>query len=307
MQNFLKMKNNLAVVIPYFKIDFFKETINSLANQTDKNFNVYIGNDASATNPEKLIDTFREKVNITYRNFSENLGSKSLVLQWYRCLELVQHEEWVLFLCDDDVLDFNVVASFYEHLNEIEAEGSSVVRFASQVIDANGIKQSNIYKHPVKELGFDFLERKLKGGSRSSLSEYLFNKKELLKIGIKDLPLAWYSDLLLVIEMAIYNPIFTINQSIVFFRNSGINITSKNDNLVKKNEATFAFYFFIIENYDKRISSSFIEQIYFRLEKTILDNKKNINYWLKTFKLYLNKGKFTKFACIVLKALKSIT
>lgn len=37
----------LAIVIPYYKLTFFEETLQSLANQSDKRFKVYIGDDAS--------------------------------------------------------------------------------------------------------------------------------------------------------------------------------------------------------------------------------------------------------------------
>jgi hypothetical protein len=33
----------LAIVIPYYKRTFFEETLQSLANQTDKRFQVFIG------------------------------------------------------------------------------------------------------------------------------------------------------------------------------------------------------------------------------------------------------------------------
>ena len=44
----------LAIVIPYYKIIFFEKTLESLAQQTDKRFRVYIGDDASPDSPEKL-------------------------------------------------------------------------------------------------------------------------------------------------------------------------------------------------------------------------------------------------------------
>jgi hypothetical protein len=40
----------LAIIIPYYKLCFFEENLQSLAAQTDKRFKVYIGDDAS---PEK--------------------------------------------------------------------------------------------------------------------------------------------------------------------------------------------------------------------------------------------------------------
>lgn len=298
------MKSDLAIVIPYYKYDFFKVTLDSLANQTNKNFTVYIGNDASPNNPEELLSNYKDKFNIVYKNFSENLGSKSLVQQWNRCLDLVQEETWVQILGDDDVLLENVVESFYAESNS--SSSAKVFRFATQVIDENSRKTSSVFIHPKEEKGFDFLERKLNGQTRSSLSEYIFNKKELLQFGIKDLPLAWYSDMLLVIELGIENPIVSINTSVVFFRNSGVNITSKKDNLVKKNVATFAFYFYLIRNYKKKISSSFLKVLYFQLEKTILDNKKNTSFWIKTLNLYVSNGRFLQFVTLIFRAIKSI-
>ncbi len=38
---------SLAIVISFYKIIFFEETLQSLANQIDKRFKVCIGNDAS--------------------------------------------------------------------------------------------------------------------------------------------------------------------------------------------------------------------------------------------------------------------
>jgi len=37
----------LAIVIPYYKRTFFEETLQSLANQTDKRFQVYVGDDTN--------------------------------------------------------------------------------------------------------------------------------------------------------------------------------------------------------------------------------------------------------------------
>ena len=80
----------LAIAIPYYKIDFFRGTLDSLANQTNQNFNIYIGNDASPSDPEKLIKEYSEKLTITYRSFDKNLGSPNLPKHWDRCLKMLQ-------------------------------------------------------------------------------------------------------------------------------------------------------------------------------------------------------------------------
>ena len=50
--------NQLAIIIPYYKIDFFEETLQSVAAQTNKNFTLYIGNDASPNSPLPLIQKY---------------------------------------------------------------------------------------------------------------------------------------------------------------------------------------------------------------------------------------------------------
>lgn len=298
------MKNNLAIVIPYYKFDFFEETLDSLANQTNKNFNVYIGNDASPNNPENLISKYQDKFNIFYKEFKSNIGGNSLVKQWYRCLDMVHNEDWILILGDDDVLSSTCVEDFYNEYNSFK--NLDVIRFASQVIDNFSVKISNIYCHPKLENGFEFLERKLNGGTRSSLSEYIFNRKQLLEKKIKDFPLAWYSDLLLVVELSTNKPIYTINSSVFYFRNSGYNITSRQDNLVKKNQATFSFYLYVIKNYKNRLNPNFLNFLYFKLEKTILYNKKNIRLWLKTLNLYAINGRIIQFIELIFQGIKRI-
>lgn len=291
----------IALVIPYYKHDFFEATLQSLALQTNKQFHVYIGDDASTHPPTTLLEKYQDQFSITYHRFESNLGGTSLVQQWNRCLALVQNETWVQILGDDDTLAPNVIASFYENLSEITKENSAVVRFATQVIDENGKAISGIYQHPKLELATDFLLRKLKGGTRSSLSEYIFKKEKLEEFQFKDFPLAWHSDLLAVLEFAEFKMIYTINEAVVDFRLSGKNITSKSDDLLVKNQATFSFYYYLLYHHRKAFSKELQKILFERLEKTHLDNKKQIKAWLQLFFIYLLTHNLKRFLLLSLK------
>jgi cellulose synthase/poly-beta-1,6-N-acetylglucosamine synthase-like glycosyltransferase len=70
----------LAIVIPYYKIDYFEETLIALANQIDKRFKVYIGDDGSPNPPAELILKYHDCLNIHYKRFVENIGLKELDL-----------------------------------------------------------------------------------------------------------------------------------------------------------------------------------------------------------------------------------
>lgn len=296
----------LAIVIPYYKLSFFENTLQSLVNQTDLRFKVYIGDDASKQDCLFLLEKFKGKFDYDYHRFESNLGSISLVKQWERCLEMTQKEEWIMVLGDDDTIDENCVASFYVELEKVDQLKINVIRFASVVIDQNDVKLSKIHFHPKIEKSPDFLIRKLKGGTRSSLSEYIFRRSIVESVGFKDLPLAWHSDILAVMEFSNFDSIYTINCANVNFRISGLNITSRNDNLAQKNIASFQFYYYLLNEKNNFFDNNQSDILYKRLEKTFLDNKKNVYFWVLFTRLYLSNFKIKSYLIFITQMVKSI-
>lgn len=273
----------LAIVIPYYKIVFFEETLQSLANQTDKRFKVYIGNDASPENPEELLSKYKNQFEFVYRHFENNLGRTSLTQQWKRCIELTDNEKWLMILGDDDALENNVVEDFYTNLNEIENESITVVRFSTVKIDKTGKNITYAYEHPKVEKAVDFLFRK----TRSSLSEYVFLKSKVIDIGFKDFPLAWFSDILAVLEFSDFKRIFTINTAVIKIRISDLSISGKQDNLEKKAKATFEYNHYLITKKSHYFTDKQKEILLHNLSKTYINDKKNIIYFLKISKIYV--------------------
>ena len=294
----------LAIVIPYYKIDFFNETLRCLACQTNKRFHVYIGDDASHTDPSSLLDGYKDTIKFTYKKFNCNLGGQSLVKHWERCIAMSAKEEWIMILGDDDTFSSNFVAEFYNNLDEINSNKISVIRYATIVIDKNGHLISQTYKHPKIEKATDFLIRKLKGSTRSTLSEYIFKKNKVDEIKFKELPLAWYSDLLAVMEFSEFNTIFTINNAISSFRDSGKNITSRTNDYIVKADATFSFYYYMLKNHHRKLPKNLRDLIFNRIEKTFLDNKKNIINWFKLMYLYTIRLKIKRSVFLVPKIIK---
>lgn len=296
----------LAIVIPYYKYTFFEATLISLKNQTDKRFNVYVGNDASTENPERLLEKYYDSFKLKYKKFERNLGNESLVEQWERCINMIQHEKWLVILGDDDVLEENFVEQFYSHLNEVNKHNINVIRYATRVINEHNEHVSKVYTHPKIEKSTDFLMRKLKGGTRSSLSEFVFKSQVLKEIKFKNLPLAWYSDYLAVLECTYFGEMYTINDAIVYFRLSGLNITSQKTNLTLKNVATFNFYYYLLEKKDHFFNKEQKEKLYFMLEKTFLDNKKNIKFWWQLTVMYMVHLKIIGYLRFLTKVTRAI-
>ena len=294
----------LAIIIPYYKLTFFKATLQSLANQSDKRFKVYIGNDASPENPEVLLEKYKGKLDFSYCRFKNNLGGTSLVKQWERCIGLSDSEEWIVILGDDDVLGDNVVENFYKNLEEIKLN-SNLVRFASCKIDREGIETSSIYYNPKIGSATDIIFK----GVRSSLSEYVFPRNKIVNIGFKDFPLAWYSDVLAVLEFSDFKNVFSINEAVVYIRISDISISGSQDNDKLKSKAKFNFYYYLLNNKLKEFSNYEKEELFFSLNKCYINNKKELEFLLKINKLYLTRflpKELLKFYFSILFGLKII-
>ena len=281
----------IAIVIPYYKFTFLEEAVASLVNQTNKNFKLYIGNDASPQCPEALLEIYKGRLNFTYKKFETNLGGVSLVNQWNRSIEMIEDEEWIMILGDDDVLDNNVVEEFYSTINEVNFLKINVIRFASIKINSNSEVSSDPYLHPKLENSTDFFFR----NTRSSLSEYIFRKECVDSIGFKDFPLAWYSDVLGVLEFSVFEQVYSINTAMVNVRISEHSISGKKDNQLAKSKSKSLFYGYLIGlklhffNKDQKI------KLLQQFGNSYLNDKKNIPLFLEVSKSFISNMFFKEY------------
>lgn len=236
----------LAIIIPYYKLVFFEQTLLSLANQKDKRFRVYIGDDASPENCDYLLTKYKGKFDFNYHRFDENLGRFSLTQHWERCIALSNDEEWLMILGDDDYLEENVVVAFYKDLETFRNK-TNLVRFSSKIFRQESNIFSKLYTHPVWEKASDSYFRKFQFLTMSSLSEYIFKRESYDKFNFNNFPLAWYSDDMAWFEFSDNKEIYTINEAVVVFRFSNYNISGREDNEVDKEYAKFLFYKKIIK------------------------------------------------------------
>lgn len=277
----------LAIIIPYYKLSFFEETLKSLSNQTDNRFKVYIGDDASPKNPIVLLEQFKGKFEYQYVKFDTNLGGISLVNQWHRCINL-SSEDWIMILGDDDVLSPNLVADFYNNLPEIELHQSNVVRFATKIIDGSGKLISEVYNHPKTETAIEFLCRKFSKQTRSSLSEHIFKRAVVVEKRFRNFPLAWHSDDMAVIDFSESNKIYSVNSSFVSVRVSEISLTGDEQFMKVKNKATFQFCNVLFKEYASSFSKIQMKIILKKLELAYF-NIPSFNNYLVISSYYCNR------------------
>lgn len=221
------MINNsrLAVVIPAYKLSYFKDTLDSLANQKCKDFTVYIGDDASPEDLATLVTTYRDKIKIVYKRFEENLGGKDLVAHWDRCINLTDGEDWLWLFSDDDIMEASCVENFYGCLNQVcDAE---LFHFDLNFIDHGGFvtKTCNAFTEYMSVA--EFFDRRVGFKINSTVVEYIFSRRAYQRVGgFVNNDMAWCSDDASWIKMGTKTGIVTIPGSIVYWRDGGMNISS---------------------------------------------------------------------------------
>lgn len=239
--------NQLAIVIPYYKIEFFDQCLESLAKQTCKDFKVYIGDDCSPADPTDLINKYRNRLDIHYTRFSENLGRDFLTKQWDRCITLSEGEPWLMMPGDDDLFSENVVEEFYKELPQIEKDGFNVVRCNVTEIDGNGVVIKKCKYPNVTATTGDYIKC-IAGNYHVSLPEYIFKRSCYEQFGFHHFPLAYGSDNVAWLEFSKGGDVYTLPDSWCYMRYSDVNISGSKSNLKTKMYGTFLSKKYIIKH-----------------------------------------------------------
>lgn len=278
----------LHIIIPYYKIKYFDSTLESLQNQSDQRFKVFIGDDASPEPPTDLLNKYEGTFDFLYQRFSVNVGGTSLVNQWERCIDLIDFNDhdWMMILGDDDFLGENFVAEFYKNFQEFQ-DKTHVVRFATKVINEKTQETSEAFTHPQWENKMDAFFRRIKGYTRGSLSEQVFSYATYKKFGFRKYPLAWHADDMAWLDFPQEMSLFSINEALVYIRYSDDNITGKNTNLDDKNAASLQYLQDVINEYADLLTLKKRINIYLMYEGRLKNTRKlTRSDWSYLFKLY---------------------
>ena len=219
---------NLAIVIPAYKSTFLTEALDSIANQTCKEFTVYIGDDHSPNDLKSIVDQYRGNFDLVYRRFEENMGGKDLVGQWERCIDMTQGEPWFWLFSDDDVMEPNCVEEFYKLIHEKPA--AKLVHFNIREIDKDGHELSKQREYPPYMTVKGYLDGKLSIAPtiNSFVVEFIVHRDVFFGTGrFQKYDLAWGSDFISWVKFAdAAGGIYTCSSGHVCWRSSGENIST---------------------------------------------------------------------------------
>ena len=246
-------QNNLAIVIPAYKSTFLAAALDSIAAQTCKDFTLYIGDDCSPNNLGEIVDRYRDKINLVYKRFDNNLGGKDLVAQWERCIDMTQGEEWIWLFSDDDLMEARCVEEFYKTIKDNPQAG--LVHFNIMAIYGKEEKEKKFSLFPKYVTAKEYLDNKLKGKFVSFVVEFVVRRNVFYESGrFENFDLAWGSDFVSWIKFAhTAKGIYTCNHAKVKWRSSGENVSTDDRNeIVVRKEKAFLDYTFWIYKYSRK-------------------------------------------------------
>lgn len=180
-------------LLPAYKTTFFKDSLESILNQTYPDFNVIVSDDCSPEDLRSVVDQFCDS-RVEYRRNEKNIGAARLVDHWNLLLGLTD-AEYIIMASDDDIYD----SHYLEELDKMTYIFPEVNVFRPRIrcIDAEG---KEFWREKVI-FGEEIISRReylncfAKETLASGIPQYLFKRESLLSIGgFVNLPMAWFSD-----------------------------------------------------------------------------------------------------------------
>ena len=219
--------STLAVIIPAFKSKYLTQSLQSLADQSDKDFTVYVGDDASPDDIASICERFADILNIKYTRFDSNLGAVTLMQHWERCIELSADEPWIWIFSDDDIAHKHHVKAFRDALISTE-EKYDIYRFDTQVIDDNNLVTFAEHPSPCIESFVDVCVATMMENRVNNLPNTIFRRSKYKEIGgLVCFPYGQSADWASIILLSRPNSIYTIPLIRFSWRYSPIGITWK--------------------------------------------------------------------------------
>lgn len=279
----------VSVIIPNFNhAPFLKERIDSVLNQTYKDFEIIILDDCSTDNSREIIESYRgnEKISKIIYN-QENSGST--FKQWTKGISYSEGD-WIWIAESDDWCS----EFFLENLvNDLIKDSSIAFTYCqSYIYEENNTVRVNWQKVPFKlriEKEQFFNEFMLKGNAVYNASMVIFNKKLYHKLDSKEyLKYKYSGDWVFWTDMSRMGDVIRSSEILNNYRKShNLNVSSK----IMRNGLNFyedvnALIYFEKRDYGK--TDRIIKNYYFdykQLKKKIPENSRIIIE--NNFKKYL--------------------
>ena len=170
----------ITVIIPnYNHSPYLDERIQSVLNQTFKDFEVIILDDCSSDNSREIIENYRNNPQISHILFNDK-NSGSTFIQWNKGFELAKGQ-YIWIAESDDVADTKFLEKI---ISNIDKNNPVLIFTNSHFIDSNSSiidsKSHRIWNHCIQMEGISFVKRYLLGYNNIYNASAVVFKKEIL-------------------------------------------------------------------------------------------------------------------------------
>lgn len=221
----------VSIIIPnYNHAPFLKERIDSVLNQTYRNFEVILLDDYSSDNSREIIESYRGHVKIRHIEYNES-NSGSTFKQWQKGLSLAKGE-WIWIAESDDVASNEFLSNAIENTSRFQ---NVVLYFCDSYLinENNNLIKSNFFSETKSfyQNGRDFLRFKLvKSNVIRNASATLIKSIELnsaMKI------IADNGEIKLIGDLLIYSKICFDSSGFVLYHPEKLNYYRQHSNTVR--------------------------------------------------------------------------
>lgn len=182
-----------SIIIPAYKINYLKEAIESVVNQTFEDFELLIFDDCSPHDIKSLANEYLADKRVRYFRNKSNYGAERLVDNWNNALSYCKGD-YVICMGDDDRLTPNSLEIYADLISKYPE--ISVFHGQTEIIDENGNITEYLEPRFEKESVWQLIYYRWAGlGRQQFVGDFCYNRETLTKDGgFYNLPLAWGSD-----------------------------------------------------------------------------------------------------------------
>ncbi len=234
---------------------YIKETLDSILNQTFKDYEVIFVDDGSTDNTCNIIDSYKNDSFILIKE--KNSGS--MVKNWNRCFEHA-NGEYIIFVFQDDIIDKNCLAKKVKALDE--NKDAVFCYSASSVVNDEGKKiiTRRYFNRDTIIEGKELIYKSFNGSKNifGEPSNVMFRKSICDKVGLFCDKLNYTPDIEYYLRVAKEGKVVYINEDLTNFRISSNSMTYnlfKNINKIINDDEIFINEF--IEYHGKEKASVF--------------------------------------------------
>lgn len=219
-----------SILIPAFKEKYLAKALESILNQSFKDFEVIVVNDRSPENIAQVVLHYDDP-RISYYENEVNLGKENVVKSWNKCLEYATGEYCLLF-SDDDILQPDFLLEIKNLIDKYPAADLFYSRTA--IID----KHDNVIRYspasPEFETMLDFIWHRVHNHRDIFAQNFVFRKSAIDAIkGFVQFPLAWATDDATWYSLAKKNGVAATSKILCHWRWSELNISNIGNSLLR--------------------------------------------------------------------------